>query len=46
MRLDLGEDAMDDDLVHALRARSVDVETVYEAGMVEGEDQDHLTPDT
>jgi predicted nuclease of predicted toxin-antitoxin system len=43
MRLYLDEDAMDDDLVHALHARGVDVETVYGAGMVEREDEEQLT---
>ena len=43
IRLYLDEDAMDDDLVDALRARSVDVETAFEAGMIERDDRDQLS---
>jgi hypothetical protein len=42
IRLYFDEDAMDDDLVAALRARGVDVETAYEAGMIEREDHEQL----
>ena len=42
IQLYLDEDAMDDDLVDALRARGVDVKTVYEAGMSEREDYEQL----
>ena len=42
IRLYLDEDAMDNDLVRALRARGVDVVTANEADMVEREDHDHL----
>jgi hypothetical protein len=42
-RLYLDEDVMDGDLVDALRARRVDLETVYEAGMVGREDHEQLT---
>jgi hypothetical protein len=42
IRLYFDEDAMDDDLVAALRARGVDVETAYEAGMIEREDDEQL----
>lgn len=41
-RLYLDEDAMDDDLVDALRARGVDVETAYEVGLIQREDQEQL----
>jgi hypothetical protein len=34
---------MDSDLIDALRARGVDLETAYEAGMIEREDHEHLT---
>jgi hypothetical protein len=43
VRLYLDEDAMDSDLVDALRARGVNLKTAYEAGMIEREDHDHLT---
>ena len=43
IRLYLDEDAMDSDLVEALRVRGVDVETVYEAGMVNRPDDEQLT---
>ncbi len=33
---------MDSDLVDALRARSVDLRTAYEAGMIQREDHEHL----
>ena len=42
IRLYLDEDAMDDDLVDALRARGVDVETAYEACMIERDDHEQL----
>jgi DNA-binding transcriptional MerR regulator len=43
IRLYLDEDALDGDLIEALRARGVDLETAYEAGMIEREDHEHLT---
>ena len=43
IRLYLDEDAMDRDLVRALRARGVDVEPANEVGMIEREDDEHLT---
>ena len=43
IRLYLDEDAMDGDLVRALRARGVDVEPANEVGMIEREDAEHLT---
>jgi len=42
IRLYLDEDAMDGDLVRALRARGVDVEPANEVGMIEREDEEHL----
>ena len=39
IRLYFDEDAMDSDLIDTLRARSVDLETVFEAGMVGREDR-------
>jgi hypothetical protein len=42
IRFYFDEDAMDADLVDALRARGVDVETAYEAGMLEREDREQL----
>jgi len=42
IRLYLDEDSMDKALVQALRARSVDVTTALEAGMIERDDQEHL----
>lgn len=42
IRLYVDEDAMDHDLVRALRARGVDVTTALEAGMIEREDSEHL----
>jgi hypothetical protein len=41
-RLYFDEDSMDRSLVRALRARNVDVETAFEAGMIERPDSDHL----
>lgn len=41
-RLYIDEDAMDSDLVEALRARGVDVITAHQAGMIERRDEDHL----
>jgi hypothetical protein len=41
-RLYVGEDAMDGDLVAALRDRGVDVLTAEEAGMIGRSDDDHL----
>src|SRR5215470_3802072 len=38
----LDEDAMDSDLVHALRMRGVDVTTALDEGLIERYDQDHL----
>ena len=42
IRLYLDEDALDRDLVRALRARGVDVLTAHEAGLIERPDEDHL----
>lgn len=42
MRLYVDEDAMDKDLVRALRARGVDVLTAQEASMIERRDEEHL----
>lgn len=42
-RLYLDEDAMRRSIVFALRSRSVDVLTASEAGMINRDDQDHLT---
>ena len=42
IRLYLDEDAMDQALVQALRARNVDVITALDAGMIERKDADHL----
>jgi len=42
MRLDLDEDAMDKDLVRALRACAVGLQTAREARMIEREDHEHL----
>lgn len=43
IRFYFDEDAMDADLVEALRARGVDLETAYEAGMLEREDREQLS---
>ncbi|MEK6301291.1 MAG: DUF5615 family PIN-like protein [Acidobacteriota bacterium] len=42
IRLYLDEDAMDADLVHALRIRGVDVTTALEQAMIRRDDVDHL----
>ena len=42
IRLYIDEDAMDSDLVQALRARGVDVITALDVGMIEQKDEDHL----
>jgi len=42
IRLYIDEDAMDKDLVQALRARGVDVMTALDAGMIERSDEEHL----
>ena len=42
IRLYVDEDAMDNDLVQALRARGVDVITALEAGKIERPDREHL----
>lgn len=42
IRIYIDEDAMDKDLVRALRARGVDVITALEAGMIERRDSEHL----
>lgn len=42
IRLYMDEDAMDDDVVQALRLRGVDVETAREAGMISASDDEHL----
>jgi len=36
------EDAMDEDLIYALRIRGVDIMTALEADMIERNDQEHL----
>jgi hypothetical protein len=41
-RLYIDEDAMDDDLVQALRLRGTDVQTALEAGLVGRPDGEHL----
>ena len=41
-RLYIDEDAMDDDLVQALRLRGADVQTALEAGLVGRPDEEHL----
>jgi len=42
IRLYIDEDAMDQDLVRALRIRALDVVTALDSGMVERADKDHL----
>lgn len=42
VRLYVDEDALDNDLVSALRARGVDILTAREAGMIEQKDEVHL----
>lgn len=42
VRLYLDEDSMDRDLIRALRARGVDVESALEAGMIDRSDTEHL----
>ena len=42
IRLYVDEDAMDQDLIRALRVRGVDVITALEAGMIERDDNEHL----
>ncbi len=42
MRLYMDEDSMDQALVHALRARGVDVTTALNEGMIERDDTEHL----
>jgi Domain of unknown function (DUF5615) len=42
LRLYIDEDAMDKDLVLALRARGVEVITALEASMIERHDEEHL----
>jgi len=42
IRLYMDEDAMDQALVQALRARNVDVITALDVGMIEQEDAEHL----
>ena len=39
IRLYVDEDALDKDLIRALRARGVDVTTALEAGMIERDDR-------
>jgi uncharacterized protein with PIN domain len=43
IRLYLDEDAMDSDLVRALRLRGVDVLTAHDAGLINTPDEEHLT---
>jgi hypothetical protein len=42
IRLYIDEDAMDKDLVQALRARGVDVMTALDAAMIQCSDEEHL----
>lgn len=42
IRLYIDEDAMDQNLVRALRARGVDVSTALEEAMIERSDEEHL----
>jgi hypothetical protein len=42
IRLYLDEDAMDSDLVRALRLRGVDVTTALDAGLTSSADEEHL----
>jgi cation transport regulator ChaC len=42
IRLYFDEDSMWHALVHALRARAIDVQTALEAAMIEHTDEDHL----
>jgi len=42
VRLYIDEDAMDEDLIYALRVRGIDVITALEAGMIERSDREHL----
>jgi hypothetical protein len=42
IRLYLDEDAMDSDLVHALRIHGVDVTTALDEGMIQHHDSGHL----
>jgi len=42
IRLYLDEDAMDSDLVHALRLRGIDVTTALDAGRTSSADEEHL----
>jgi hypothetical protein len=42
IRIYLDEDAMDTDLVSALRSRGVDIITALEAGLIERPDDEHL----
>ena len=42
IRFYVDEDAMDKDLVRALRARGVDVLTALEVGLIERRDVEHL----
>lgn len=42
IRLYIDEDAMDEDLIYALRVRGIDVVTALEAGMIERSDREHL----
>ena len=42
IRLYVDEDAMDRDLIHALRARDVDVITALDVGLIERDDAVHL----
>lgn len=42
IRLYLDEDAMDGDLVDALRLRGVDITTALSEGMIHRDDRDHL----
>jgi Domain of unknown function (DUF5615) len=46
LRLYIDEDAMDSDLVDALRARGADLQTAHEAGMVGREDHEQLRHST
>jgi hypothetical protein len=43
IKLYLDEDALDRDLVNALRSRSIDVLTAHEAGLQTASDEEHLS---
>src|SRR5262245_21354955 len=43
IRLYFDQDSMRHALIHALRARGIDVQTALDAGMIERTDEEHLT---